>query len=79
MVCLQRRTKFSDILRPIGGKCLRSVLTCLNCTKSNEIDISLLHIQNHVPNKKFYKKYKHYVYRLTQKFSDTLHTTGENI
>ena len=39
MVCLQRHTKFFDALWPIGEKCLKLILTHLNCTKYDEIDI----------------------------------------
>ena len=45
MVCmgltvrLQRHTNFSDTLRPMGGKCLKSIFTYLDWTKYNEIDI----------------------------------------
>ena len=63
----------------LQGKCLKSILTYLDCTKYNEMYIGHLHIQKHVSYKKLYKKYKYYVYRLTQKFSDTLHPTGKNI
>ena len=56
------------------GKCLKSILTYLDCIKYNEIDISHLHIQKHVfYKKKLYKKYKKIMYRLIRKFSDTLH------
>ena len=78
-VCLQRHTKFSDTLQPMERKCLKNILTYEDCTKYDEIDIYHLHIQKQVSYKKFCKKYKSYVYRLTQKFSDTLHPTGKNI
>ena len=54
-------------------KCLKRILTYLDCTKYNEINIGHLHIQKHVSYKKLYKKYKYYVYRIAQKFSDILH------
>ena len=45
-------------------KCLKRILTYLDCTKHNEINISLSHTQKHVS------------YMFTHKFSDTLHPTG---
>ena len=76
MICLQRHTKVFRYITAYGGKCLNRILTYLDCTKYNEINIDPSHIQNHVSYKKGYKKHKYYVYRLTQKFSDTLHPTG---
>ena len=55
MVCLQKHTKVFGYITAYGGKCLKSVLTCLDCTKYNEIDIGHLHIQKHVSNKRLYK------------------------
>ena len=68
--------RFFDILRPMGEKCLKRILTHLDCTKYNVINLSQLHIQKHVSNKKLHKNYKYYVYRLTQKFFDAFHPTG---
>ena len=71
--------KFWDTLRPMGeGKYLKRILTYLDCTKNNEIDTDHSHIQKHNFCKKCYKKHKNFVYRLTQKFSNALHSTGGN-
>ena len=59
----------------MGEKCLKSILTYLDCTKYNETDIGHLHNQKHISNKKLYKKYKYCVYKLIQKFSDTFSYT----
>ena len=63
-------TKVFRWITAYGEKCLKRILTYLDSTKYNEINISHSHIQKHVSYKKWYKKYKYYVYRLAQKFSD---------
>ena len=45
-------SKFSDALQPMGRKCLKCILTYLNCTKYNEIDVGRSHIQKHVYREK---------------------------
>ena len=40
--------KFFDTLQPMGEKCLRRILTHLDCTKYNEINISHSHTQKHI-------------------------------
>ena len=77
MACIRR--KFSDTLRPMGegGKCLNSILnylfalTIVKSTNGIQICQSIFQI------KKCYKKYKYFMYRLTQKFSLTLRPTGK--
>ena len=44
--------KFSDTLRTLGGKCLKSILTYIDCTKYNENDIGCSHVQKQVCYKK---------------------------
>ena len=68
MVCLQRHT--TDPLWSMGGKDSKCILTCLYCNKWNKINIWDLDTQKHFANKKWFKCYKYFVYRLTQKFSD---------
>ena len=49
MVCLQRHTKvFRYITAYGGGKSLKRILTHLNCTKYNEINIRYSDVQKHV-------------------------------
>ena len=43
--------KFFDTLRPMREKYLKSILTYLDCTKYNEINIGYSHIQKHVSHK----------------------------
>ena len=62
--------KFSDTLRAMWRKDLKRILTCLYCNKWNKIKIWHSDTQKYVSNKKWYKSYKYFVYRLTQKFSD---------
>ena len=78
-VCLQRHTKVFRYITAYEEKCLKRILTYLYCSKYNEIDIGHLHIQKHASYKKCHKKYKYYVCKLTEKFSDTFHPTGKNI
>ena len=40
----------------LGGGCLKSILTNLDCTKYYEIDVGHLHIQKHVSYKKKYRQ-----------------------
>ena len=54
-----------------GEKCLKSFLTYLDCTKCNEIYMHYFRYKNDI-------KSTAYVYRITQKFSDTSYPTGEN-
>ena len=53
-----------------GGKDLKRILTCLYCNKWNKINIWDSDTQKHFANKKWFKCYKYFVYRLTQKISD---------
>ena len=76
MVCLQRYTNFFDTLRSMGGKDSNLILTCLYCNKWNEINVWHSDTQKHFANKKWFKCYKYFLYRLTQKFSDTLRSMG---
>ena len=46
MVCLQRHTKVFRYISDYGRKCLKRILTYLNCTKYSEIRISHSHIQS---------------------------------
>ena len=48
-----RLTNFSDTLRPIGGKCVKSILT--NCTKCNGFNICHTDMQKHVSYEKWFK------------------------
>ena len=52
MVCLQRHTKVFRYITAYGGKCLKSILTYLDCTKYNEIDICHFDVQNNTSYKK---------------------------
>ena len=61
----------------MGEKCLKHTLTYLDCIKYNEINIGHSNIKRMFPIKNDIKKYKDYVYRLTQKFSYTLHPMEE--
>ena len=63
----------------LRGKSFNRILTYLYCTKYNEINISYSDIQKHFPIKKSYKKYKYLTDKLTQKFSNTLRSTGKKI
>ena len=67
---------FSDALRPMGGKDLKRILTSLYSNKWNKINIRHSDTQKHFANKKWFKCYKYFVYRLTQKFSDP---NGRNV
>ena len=62
--------KFSDTFRNMGRKYLKRILTYLYCNKWNKINIYHSDTQKHVSYKKWYKCYKYFVYRLSQKFSD---------
>ena len=59
MFVYRHTQKFSDTFRPIRKNCLKRVLTCLDCTKYNEIKIGQSHVQKYVSNKKWYKKCKY--------------------
>ena len=76
LVCLQRQTKGFRYITAYGwGKCSKHILTYSYYTKSNEINIYHWNIQKKVSYEKWYKKYKYFLYKLTQKFSHTLHST----
>ena len=75
-VSLQRYTKDFRCITVYGEKSLTRILTCLYCNKWNEIDVCQSNIHKHVFHKKWYKYYKCFVYRLTQKFSNSM---GKNI
>ena len=47
---------FSDTLQPMGEKCLKCILTYLDSTKYNEINIGHSHIQNHLSYKNDIKR-----------------------
>ena len=51
MVCLQRHIKVFRYITAYGGKCLKSILTYLDCTKYNEIDMCHFDVQNHTSYK----------------------------
>ena len=51
MICPQRHTKVFRYITPMGEKCLKRILTYLDCTKSNEIIIGYSHIQKRVSYK----------------------------
>ena len=51
LIRLQKYTKVFDTLRTMGGKCLKSILIYLYCTKYNEIIVCDYAIQKH----NFYK------------------------
>ena len=76
MVCLQRHIKVFRYITTYGSKCLKRNLTYIYI--AFEINIGHSHTQNHVSYKKLHKMYKYYIYRLTQKFSDTFHPTVKN-
>ena len=69
IVRLQRHLK--DITAYGGEGFLKRILTYLSWTKCNEINMCHSDVQKHVSHKKWYKQYKYFVYKLTQKFSDT--------
>ena len=58
---------FFDALRSMGGKSFRAYF---NMFIWNKINIWHSDTQKHFANKKWYKCYKYFVYRLSQKFSD---------
>ena len=58
-VFIYRNTqKFSNTLRPIGGKCLKRILKYLYFTKYNKINTCHSDIPKHVSYKKCYEKYR---------------------
>ena len=69
--------KFFRYITAYGKKCLRHILVYLYCIKHNKINICHSNIQKQVSSKKWYQKYKHFVYRLMQKFSNTLRPEEE--
>ena len=54
------------------GNSLKCILLYLYCINYNEINICDWGIQNHVSHEKWLKLYKYFLYRLTQKVSNTL-------
>ena len=54
----------------MGGKDLKRILIGLYCNRWNKINVWHSDTQKHFANKKWFKCYKYFVYRLTQKFSD---------
>ena len=48
-----------------GEKCLKHILTYLDCTTYNEVSIGHSHTLKHVYCKECHKKYKYYVYKFT--------------
>ena len=69
--------KFSDIFRLMEEKCLKRILKYLYWTKYSKINMCHPGIPKHVSYKKWYKTYKYFIYRLTQKFSHSLRPTEE--
>ena len=59
--------KFFDAFRLWEEK---RILTCFHCNKWNKISIKHSDTQKHVSYKNWYKCYKYFVYKLSQKFSD---------
>ena len=62
-------------LTAYGGKMFKAHFNIFSCTNYNEICIGHSHSKKHVSykKKKWCKKIKYCVYRLTQNFSDALH------
>ena len=56
----------------LWGKCLKLIITCLYCSKYNEINMCHLYIHVDFFHKKLHKDYKYFVYSVTQKFSDPM-------
>ena len=67
---LQRRTKFSRYIKAYEEKILKRISTY--CAKSNEMNMCRLDLQKHVFYEEWFKCYIFFVYRFTQKFSNTL-------
>ena len=59
------------------GNSLKCILLYLYCINYNEITICHSDIQKHVSHEKWLKSYNNFLYRLSQKFFDTLQNTGE--
>ena len=59
-----------------GGNFLKRILTYLNFTKYNENNICHSNVQKLLSYEKGNKLYKYFVYRLRQRFSDTLQPMG---
>ena len=71
-VYLQRHTKIFRYIKAYEGKYLKHKLICLCWNKCNIIDICHSDTQKHVSYEKWYKCYKYFVYRITQKCSDPM-------
>ena len=56
----------------LRGKCLKFIITNLYCTKYNEINVCHLYIQENIFHKKWHNDYKYFVFRVTQKLSNTM-------
>ena len=78
IVRLQRHTKVLWYIKAYGRKCLKCILKDIHCNKCNIINIRHSNMQKYVFYEKWYKKYKHFIRRLLQNFSHTLHPIGEN-
>ena len=67
----QRHTKVFDALWPMKIRPhLKRLLTCLYSIKYNKTNACHSNTQKHASYKKWYKCYKYFVYRLSQKFAD---------
>ena len=61
------------------GNSLKCTLLYLYRIIYNETNICHLGVQKHVSHEKWLKSYKYFLYRLPQKFSETLQPFGEKI